>query len=272
MYDLGDTLLMVATDRISAFDVVMPTPVPGKGRILTQMSLFWFEMMEGIISNHLITADVGQYPASCKPYIDVLRDRSMLIRKAEPVPVECIVRGYLSGSGWKSYLETAAICGIPLPEGMQESGRLPESVFTPSTKAELGVHDENISFEDVQEMLGGDLSARVRDVSLAIYQRASEFAEARGIIIADTKFEFGLIEGELILIDEVLTPDSSRFWPKDTYRPGGPQASFDKQYLRDYLLSLDWDLRPPAPDLPPEIVENTVSKYEEALYRLTDSK
>lgn len=272
IYDLGEALLMVATDRISAFDVVMPTPIPGKGCILTQMSRFWFEMMEGLISNHLITADVGQYPEVCDPYADTLRDRSMLVRKAEPLPVECIIRGYLSGSGWKSYLESAEICGISIPEGMQESGRLPEPVFTPSTKAELGAHDENISFEDVQEMLGEDLAARVRDVSLAIYQRASEFAEARGIIIADTKFEFGLIDGELTLIDEILTPDSSRFWPKDTHRPGGPQQSFDKQYVRDYLLSLDWDRRPPAPELPPEIVENTVRKYEEALRRLTDNK
>ncbi len=270
IYDLGDTLLMVATDRISAFDVVMPTPIPGKGRILTQMSRFWFEMMEGLISNHLVTADVEQYPETCDPYVDTIRDRSMLVRKAEPLPVECIVRGYLSGSGWKSYLESGEICGISLPGGLQESGRLPESVFTPSTKAELGAHDENVSFEQVQEALGEDLSARVRDVSQAIYQRAVEFAEARGIIIADTKFEFGLIDGELTLIDEILTPDSSRFWPVDTYRPGGPQQSFDKQYLRDYLLSLDWDKKPPAPELPPEVVKNTLSKYEEALRRLTN--
>lgn len=272
IYDLGDALLMVASDRISAFDVVMPTPIPGKGRILTQMSKFWFEMMEGLISNHLITADAGQYPEACHPYVDVIRDRSMLVRKAEPLPVECIVRGYISGSGWKSYLESGEICEISLPEGLQESERLPEPVFTPSTKAELGDHDENVSFEHVQETLGKDMAARVRDVSLAIYQRASEYAEARGIIIADTKFEFGMIDGELTLIDEILTPDSSRFWPVETYRPGGPQQSFDKQYLRDYLLSLDWDKRPPAPELPPEIVENTVSKYEEALRWLTDNK
>jgi len=272
IYDLGDALLMVATDRISAFDVVMPTPIPGKGRILTQMSRFWFEMMEGLISNHLVTADVEQYPEACDPYVDTIRDRSMLVRKAEPLPVECIVRGYLSGSGWKSYLESGEICGISLPGGLQESGRLPEPVFTPSTKAELGAHDENVSFEQVQETLGEDLSAQVRDVSLAIYQRAVEFAEARGIIIADTKFEFGLIDGELTLIDEILTPDSSRFWPVDTYRAGGPQQSFDKQYLRDYLLSLDWDKKPPAPELPPEIVKNTLGKYEEALRRLTDNE
>jgi phosphoribosylaminoimidazole-succinocarboxamide synthase len=272
IYDLGDALLMVATDRISAFDVVMPTPIPGKGRILTQMSGFWFEMMGTLTSNHVITADVEKYPESCHPYADIIRDRSMLVRKAKPLPVECIVRGYLSGSGWKSYLESGEICGIRLPGGLQESGRLPEPVFTPSTKAELGDHDENITFEKAQETLGKDLAARVRDLSLAIYKRAVEFAEACGIIIADTKFEFGLIDGELTLIDEVLTPDSSRFWPRDSYHPGGPQQSFDKQYLRDYLLSLDWDRRPPAPALPPEIVENTLRKYEEALRRLTDNK
>jgi phosphoribosylaminoimidazole-succinocarboxamide synthase len=272
IYDLGDALLLVATDRLSAFDVVMPTPIPGKGRILTQMSKFWFDMMESLISNHLITADVEQYPEACDPYIDTMRDRSMLVRKADPLAVECIVRGYLSGSGWKSYTESGKICGISLPEGLQESGRLPEPVFTPSTKADLGAHDQNISYEEVEHTLGKDLAARVRDVSLAIYKRAVAFAEPRGIIIADTKFEFGLIDGELTLIDEVLTPDSSRFWPEDTYRPGGPQQSFDKQYVRDYLLSLDWDRKPPAPELPPEVVKNTCRKYEEALRRLTDIK
>ncbi|MBW2330242.1 MAG: phosphoribosylaminoimidazolesuccinocarboxamide synthase [Deltaproteobacteria bacterium] len=269
IYDLGDALLMVATDRISAFDVVMPSPIPGKGRILTQMSRFWFEMMEGLIPNHLITADVKRFPEACHPYIDIIRDRSMLVRKAEPLSAECIVRGYLSGSGWKSYLESGRICGMRLPQGLQESDRLPEPLFTPSTKADIGAHDENISFEQVENMVGKDLSARLRDVSMAIYERAVEFAESRGIIIADTKFEFGLINGGLALIDEILTPDSSRFWPKDTYRPGGPQKSFDKQYVRDYLLSLDWNQRPPAPKLPPEVVENTRRKYEEALRRLT---
>lgn len=269
IYDLGDALLMVATDRISAFDVVMPSPIPGKGRILTQMSRFWFEMMEGLIPNHLITADVKRFPEACHPYIDIIRDRSMLVRKAEPLSAECIVRGYLSGSGWKSYLESGRICGMRLPEGLQESDRLPEPLFTPSTKADIGAHDENISFEQIEDMLGKDLAARLRDVSMAIYERAVEFAEPRGIIIADTKFEFGLIDGELALIDEILTPDSSRFWPKDTYRPGGPQKSFDKQYVRDYLLSLDWNQKPPAPEFPPEVVENTRRKYEEALRRLT---
>ncbi len=269
IYDLGDALLMVATDRISAFDVVMPSPIPGKGRILTQMSRFWFEMMEGLIPNHLITADVKRFPEACHPYIDIIKDRSMLVRKAEPLSAECIVRGYLSGSGWKSYLESGRICGMRLPQGLQESDRLLEPLFTPSTKADIGAHDENISFEQIEDMLGKDLAARLRDVSMAIYERAVEFAESRGIIIADTKFEFGLIDGELALIDEILTPDSSRFWPKDTYRPGGPQKSFDKQYVRDYLLSLDWNQKPPAPELPPEVVENTRRKYEEALRRLT---
>ena len=269
IYDLGDVLLMVATDRISAFDVVMPTAIPGKGRILTQMSRSWFEMMEALIPNHLITADVERFPKVCRPYVDIIRHRSMLVRKAEPLSVECIVRGYLSGSGWKSYLESGGLCGMRLPEGLQESDRLLEPLFTPSTKADIGAHDENISFEQVEDMLGKDLAARLRDVSMAIYQRAVEFAEPRGIIIADTKFEFGLIDGELALIDEILTPDSSRFWPKDAYRPGGPQKSFDKQYVRDYLLSLEWDQRPPAPELPPEVVENTRRKYEEALRRLT---
>ncbi len=269
IYDLGDALLMVATDRISAFDVVMPNPIPGKGRILTQMSRFWFEMMEGLIPNHLITADVERFPEACHPYVDIIRDRSMLVRKAESLSVECIVRGYLSGSGWKSYLESGRVCEVRLPEGLRESDRLPEPLFTPSTKADIGAHDENISFEQVEDMLGKNLAARLRDVSMAVYKRAVEFAELRGIIIADTKFEFGLIDGELVLIDEILTPDSSRFWPKDTYRPGGPQKSFDKQYVRDYLLSLGWNQRPPAPELPPEVVENTRRKYEEALRRLT---
>ncbi len=269
IYDLGDVLLMVATDRISAFDVVMPNPIPGKGRILTQMSRFWFEIMEGLIPNHLITADVERFPQACHPYVDIIRDRSMLVRKAEPLSVECIVRGYLSGSGWKSYLESGRVCEMRLPEGLQESNRLPKPLFTPSTKADIGAHDENISFEQVEDMLGNDLAARLRDVSMAIYKRAVEFAEPRGIIIADTKFEFGLIDGELVLIDEILTPDSSRFWPKDTYRPGGPQKSFDKQYVRDYLLSLGWNQRSPVPGLPVEVVENTRRKYEEALRRLT---
>ena len=269
IYDLGDALLMVATDRISAFDVVMPNPIPGKGRILTQMSRFWFAMMEALIPNHLITMDAKQFPEACHPHLHMIKDRSMLVRKAEPLPVECIVRGYLSGSGWKSYVEGGMLCGIRLPEGLRESERLPEPLFTPSTKADIGAHDENISFEQVEDMLGQDLAARLRDVSMAIYEKAVAFAGPRGIIIADTKFEFGLVDGELTLIDEILTPDSSRFWPKDTYQPGASQKSFDKQYVRDYLLSLDWNQKPPAPELPPEVVENTCRKYEEALRRLT---
>jgi len=272
LYDLGDTLLMVATDRISAFDVVMPNPVPGKGRILMQMSKFWFQVMEDIIENHLITADVDRFPASCHPYLDTLKDRSMVVRKAKPLPIECIVRGYLSGSGWKSYLESGRICGIDLPEGLQESERLPEAVFTPSTKEELGSHDVNISFEKAEELVGKDVASRVKDISLSIYEKAVSLAESCGIIIADTKFEFGFIDGDIVLIDEILTPDSSRFWPMDAYKPGQPQGSFDKQYVRDYLLSLPWDRRPPAPELPPEVVANTQRKYEEALARLTSTE
>ncbi len=272
LYDLGDTLLMVATDRLSAFDVVMPNPVPGKGRILTQMSRFWFQVMEDIIRNHLITADVDKFPALCRPYRNALRDRSMLVRKAKPLPIECVVRGYLSGSGWKSYLESGSICGINLPEGLGESERLPESVFTPSTKEELGAHDVNISFGQVEDMVGKDLASRLKDVSLAIYEKAVSLAESCGIIIADTKFEFGLIDGEMVLIDEILTPDSSRFWPKETYKPGQPQQSFDKQYVRDYLLSLAWNRQPPAPELPEDVVANTLRKYEEALSRLTGKR
>lgn len=269
LYDLGDTLLMVATDRLSAFDVVMPNPVPGKGRILTQMSRFWFQVMENIIRNHLITADVDQFPASCHGHLDALRDRSMLVHKAKPLPIECIVRGYLSGSGWKSYVESGRICGIDLPKGLQESERLPQSVFTPSTKEELGAHDVNISMGQVEDLVGKDVASRLRDVSLAIYEKAVSVAESCGIIIADTKFEFGLVDGEIVLIDEILTPDSSRFWPKESYKPGQAQQSFDKQYVRDYLLSLTWDQRPPAPELPADVVANTQRRYEEALSRLT---
>jgi len=267
--DLGDALLMVATDRLSAFDVVMPNPIPGKGAVLTQMSKFWFAMMGSLIPNHLITADAEAFPEVCRPCLDILRDRAMLVHKAEPLPVECIVRGYISGSGWKSYTESGDVCGIRLPEGLTESDRLPEPLFTPSTKAEAGAHDENISFEQTVNMLGEDLAARLRDVSIAIYKKAVEYAEARGIIIADTKFEFGMIRGQLTLIDEILTPDSSRFWPQDLYRPGGAQQSFDKQYVRDYLLSLGWDKAPPAPELPAEVIEGTRTKYEEALRKLT---
>lgn len=269
LYDLGDTILMVATDRISAFDVVMPNPIPAKGCILTQMSRFWFQVLENSVANHLVTADVERFPEACRAYADTLRDRTMLVRKAKPLPVECVVRGYLSGSGWKSYLESQQICGIMLPEGLQESERLPEPVFTPSTKEEVGTHDVNISFSRVEDLVGKDLAGQLKGLSISIYKQAVEMADEKGIIIADTKFEFGLIDGNLVLIDEVLTPDSSRFWPKDTYKSGSPQKSFDKQYVRDYLLSLQWNKKPPAPELPPDVVENTRIKYVEALRRLT---
>jgi phosphoribosylaminoimidazole-succinocarboxamide synthase len=271
IYDLGDSLLMVATDRLSAFDVILPNPIPGKGRVLTRMSKFWFQQTKSIVANHLITTDVEAFPETCHQYRDVLAGRSMLVHKAEPLPVECIIRGYISGSGWNSYQQSQSICGIPLPEGLKESDRLPEPIFTPSTKEEVGAHDENITMEQVEKLVGKDVASRIRDLSLSIYNKGVEIAEARGIIIADTKFEFGLMGGELVLIDEILTPDSSRFWPKDTYRPGGPQKSFDKQYVRDHLLSLKWDKKPPAPVLPEDVVENTRMKYEEALHRLTDT-
>lgn len=269
IYDLGETLLIVATDRISAFDVIMPNPIPGKGRILTEISRFWFEKTKSIIDNHVIATRVSDFPQILRSYEDILEARSMIVRKAEPLPVECIVRGYLSGSGWKSYKESGTICGIELPAGLTESARLPEPIFTPSTKEELGAHDINIGFEKAAALIGRDTADKVRTTSIALYMRGVEIAEQRGIIIADTKFEFGLCNGELILIDEVLTPDSSRFWPKQTYRPGGPQKSFDKQYLRDYLLSIDWNKTPPAPELPQEVIDNTLQKYTDALNRLT---
>ncbi|GBC60626.1 phosphoribosylaminoimidazolesuccinocarboxamide s ynthase [Desulfonema ishimotonii] len=269
MYDLGDALLMVATDRMSAFDVIMPDPIPGKGKILTQISLFWFDVMKSLIPNHLISGDVADYPDSCKPYADILRGRSMLVKKAEPLPIECVVRGYISGSGWKSYRESGAICGIALPDGLKESDRLPEPIFTPSTKEEVGEHDINIDFEETVRRIGRPLAEKVRELSLEIYRKGVELAAEKGIIIADTKFEFGLIDGELILIDEVMTPDSSRFWPQSDYRPGGPQKSFDKQYLRDYLTSIGWNKQPPGPSLPEDVVKNTLGKYMEALTLLT---
>lgn len=271
IYDLGDTLLMVATDRISAFDVIMPDPVPEKGKILTQISLFWFDVMKPLIDNHVISSKVDDYPVSCKPYAQILKGRSMLVRKAKPLPVECVVRGYISGSGWKSYQKSKSICGIKLPEGLKESDKLDEPVFTPSTKEEAGLHDINIDFDETVKRIGRPLAEKVRDLSLAIYKKGAELADKRGIIIADTKFEFGLIEDKIILIDELLTPDSSRFWPKESYRSGGPQKSFDKQYLRDYLVSINWDKKPPAPSLPPEVIVNTHNKYMEALKALTGS-
>ena len=270
VYDLGETLLIVATDRISAFDVVMPNPIPDKGMVLTQISRFWFDATKDIVPNHLISAEVEDFPEVCRPYREILAGRTMWVRKTEPLPVECVVRGYLSGSGWGEYQTRGEVCGIRLPKGLVESSQLEEPIFTPATKAEAGAHDENISFEQVGEIVGKERAEQIRAVSIAIYQRARQMAEERGIIIADTKFEFGISGGKLFLIDEVLTPDSSRFWPKDTYRPGGPQKSFDKQFLRDYLLSLDWDKTPPAPQLPQEIIEKTRERYLEALKRLTD--
>jgi len=269
IYDLGENLLMVATDRISAFDVVMPDPVPDKGIILTQISLYWFEVMKPIIENHVVSANVNDYPAVCRSYAETLRGRSMLVKKTEPLSIECVVRGYISGSGWKSYQKTSSVCGINLPEALRESDKLPESIFTPSTKEELGAHDINIDFAEAEKRIGKDLASKVRDLSLTIYKKGSEMAAQKEIIIADTKFEFGLLGDDLILIDEVLTPDSSRFWPKDTYQPGGSQQSFDKQYVRDHLLSVKWNKQPPAPSLPEDIIRNTRKKYLEALTRLT---
>jgi phosphoribosylaminoimidazole-succinocarboxamide synthase len=269
IYDLGDALLIVTTDRISAFDVIMNEGIPNKGYVLTQISAFWFREMEGIIKNHIISTDVADFPAECQPYADVLAGRSMLVKKAQPLAAECIVRGYLSGSGWKDYQQTGSICGIKLPAGLVESDRLPEPIFTPSTKAELGTHDENISFEEMAKLCGEEISKKVREVTIAIYNKAREIADAKGIIIADTKFEYGIYQGELIIIDECMTPDSSRFWPKEGYHPGGQQPSFDKQFLRDYLETLDWGKTAPAPPLPAEIVEKTAEKYMEALVKLT---
>ncbi len=272
VYDLGASLLMVATDRISAFDVVMPNPIPDKGKILNQISLFWFEKMKPLVENHVITSKVDDYPDICLPYAEVLQGRSMLVKKTEPLPIECVVRGYISGSGWKSYLESGSVCGIKLSDGLKESDRLPEPIFTPSTKEELGDHDINIDFDETVKRIGKSHAEKLRSLSLSIYNRGSALAAEKGIIIADTKFEFGLVGDEIILIDEILTPDSSRFWPKQTYAPGGPQKSFDKQYLRDYLLTLDWDRTPPGPDLPEDVIKNTRQKYLDALNQLTDTQ
>ena len=269
VYDLGDTLLMVATDRISAFDVVMPDPIPDKGKILTQISLFWFDLMKPLLRNHIISSKTDDYPEECKKYAEILDGRSMLVKKTKPLPIECVVRGYISGSGWKSYQESGTICGIKLPEGLNESEKLNEAIFTHSTKEEVGTHDVNIDFEETVNLVGNDIAEKVKSLSYEIYKKGANIADEKGIIIADTKFEFGLFEDEIILIDEVLTPDSSRFWPKDTYHPGGSQESFDKQYLRDYLLSINWDQKPPAPPLPEEVIKNTRNKYIEALNKLT---
>ena len=269
VYEVGDKLLIVATDRMSAFDVVMDDPIPDKGRILTGISLFWFKKLENVIANHLITSEPSEYPEICRQYAPELKGRSMLVQKAEPLQVECIVRGYLSGSGWKDYLSTGRVCGIPLVEGLQESQILPEPIFTPSTKAVDGMHDENIPFEEASRILGEKTALEVRRISLEIYRMGRAFAAEKGIIVADTKFEFGIKDGKIILIDEVLTPDSSRFWPENEYRPGGPQKSFDKQFLRDYLIEIRWPKQPPPPKLPEDIITKTRGKYLEALERLT---
>jgi phosphoribosylaminoimidazole-succinocarboxamide synthase len=268
IYEVDKCLLIVATDRISAFDVIMPNPIPGKGKILTGMSVFWFNMMNDIVENHLLSTDPLDFPDECDPYRNELAGRAMLVKKAKPFPVECVVRGYLSGSGWKDYRESRTISGVSLPTGLRESARLPEPLFTPSTKAPEGKHDMPITRREMEDAIGSEETKKIIEISLAIYARASRHAEEAGIIIADTKMEFGTIEDGLILIDELLTPDSSRFWPKEEYEEGRPQKSFDKQFLRDYLISVRWNQRPPAPDLPDEIIEQTRKKYEEALDRL----
>jgi phosphoribosylaminoimidazole-succinocarboxamide synthase len=272
IYDLDDRLLIVATDRISAFDVVLPNGIPEKGKVLNQVSKYWFQKTHDIIPNHLISTEIDDYPEILWKHRDVLEGRSMMVKKARPLPVECIVRGYLSGSGWKEYQRSHSVCAIPLPHGLVESSKLETPIFTPSTKAEEGQHDENITFEKTVEILGKDLAERVRAISIAIYSRGREIAKEKGIIIADTKFEFGIDQdsGGLILIDELLTPDSSRFWPKDEYQPGRAQRSFDKQFVRDYLTSIGWDQKPPAPSLPPDVIEKTTEKYVEALRKLTE--
>lgn len=269
VYTLGNVLLMVASDRISAFDVVMDTPIAGKGKILTNLSLFWFEMTKSIIPNHLISSTVADYPAECLPYSDQLAGRSMLVRTTTPLPIECVVRGYLAGSGWKEYSASKTVCGIALPDGLVESSKLPEPIFTPATKAETG-HDENISFAEAQQICGAEIAEKAREISIKLYTFASEYAAKRNIILADTKFEFGTLpNGELILIDEALTPDSSRYWLAEEYQPGKTQTNFDKQVLRDYLETLDWNKQPPPPPLPDEIVVKVKQKYQEALDRLT---
>ncbi len=268
VYDLGDKLLIVSTDRISCFDVVLPSGIPNKGRVLTDISVFWFDFIKDIIEHHLISTDVDKYPQELKKYKAELKGRSMLVLKTKPLPVECVVRGYLSGSGWKEYKEKESVCGINLPKGLKESDKLPEVIFTPSTKADVG-HDQNINQKYVEDLLGFDLANQLKKVSIDIYKLASNYALQKGIIIADTKFEFGIYNGQLIIIDEVLTPDSSRFWPCTEYRPGGPCPSFDKQFVRDYLETLNWDKTPPAPELPEEIIKKTSEKYLDAYRKLT---
>jgi phosphoribosylaminoimidazole-succinocarboxamide synthase len=268
IYRVDDRLLIVATDRISAFDYILPTGIPDKGRVLTQLSIFWFDFLRDVTPTHFLTADVDAYPKTLAPYREALEGRSMLVKRAKMVDIECVARGYLSGSGWKEYRQQGTVCGIRLPAGLRESDRLPEPIFTPATKAQTG-HDENISFEHMAELVGADLSDRLRRLTLDIYTRAARYAESRGIIIADTKFEFGFVGDQLVLGDEVLTPDSSRFWPAESYRPGGAQESFDKQFVRDYLESIHWDKQPPAPPLPEEVAAQTGEKYRQAYAKLT---
>jgi len=268
IYDAGDCLVIVATDRISAFDYILPTGIRDKGRVLTQLSIFWFDFLSDVVPTHFVTADVSRYPEPFPAYRPQLEGRSMLVKKAQMIDVECVARGYLSGSGWKEYKSDGKVCGIPLPHGLRESDKLPEPIFTPATKAQTG-HDENIPFADVVDRVGLELASRLEHLTLLIYRRAAEYAEGRGIILADTKFEFGFVGDELVLADEVLTPDSSRFWPADLYRPGGPQPSFDKQYVRDYLESVHWDKNPPAPELPPDVADRTSEKYRQAFRVLT---
>jgi len=270
VYSAGDFLVIVATDRLSAFDYILPAPIPDKGRVLTALTVFWLDLLRDIVPNHFVSANVDDYPAQFHPYRDQLEGRSMLVHRAKMIDIECVARGYISGSGWKDYRRDGKICGIQLPAGLRESDALPQPIFTPATKAKSG-HDENIAFETVTAQLGPALAARLSELTLAIYKRAASYAETRGIIIADTKFEFGFLGDQLILADEVLTPDSSRFWPRDTYQPGGPQPSFDKQYVRDYLESIHWNKQPPAPALPREVIERTSEKYREA-YRVLTGK
>lgn len=281
IYDLDDKFLMVATDRISCFDVILPTEIPRKGEILTKLSVFWFGFTKDIVPNHFITDDIRTFPKELQKYEEILKHRSMLVKKVVPIPVECVVRGYLSGSGWKEYQKTQSICGINLPEGLKESDKLPQVIFTPSTKEDIG-HDINVTQEHIEQTIGKDIAQKLKDISISLYKKAAQYAESKGIIIADTKFEFGKIgnesrscaqgQDEIILIDEVLTPDSSRFWPKDQYEPGKPQPSFDKQFVRDYLETLDWNKTPPAPQLPNDIINKTTQKYLQALKMITEEK
>jgi phosphoribosylaminoimidazole-succinocarboxamide synthase len=272
IYDIDDRLLIVATDRVSAFDYVLGSGIPDKGKVLTQLSAFWFDRLEGVVPHHMLSTNPDDFPPLARQHADLLRGRSMLVRRTRPIPIECVVRGYLSGSGWKEYQEGGAVCGVRLPGGLRESDRLPTPIFTPATKAETG-HDVNISEQEAGRLIGTALTTRLRDLSLDIYQRGAAHAEAQGIIVADTKFEFGLVDGpggdEVMLIDEVLTPDSSRFWPQDRYAPGGPQPSFDKQFVRDYLDRISWNRQPPVPSLPPDVIDRTREKYLEAFTRLT---